>query len=321
MDSDNELSSFIRADKSLNASNRPVRLKLFHRNKAIDDILLPQFVSGAESICNGFEYHIHCVATSFNLPLKEFIGVPASLEFVTDRGQTRSVSGLVAQAYSGECDGAIASYRLVVRDALAIMKQRVNTRVFRRLSWPQVVSVVLDEWRQINPVLASNFDFEFAPGFRLDAYPEREQTIQFNESDSAFVQRLLRRSGIAWFFRPGRSRAREKGDPVTESTVGHTLVLFDGQSKLEQNEAGVVRYHRDDATEQRDSVTRWGAVRKLRAGNASIFSWDYKQPGSIPWMTVGTPAQADQGESGNRLARALEHFVVESPHVAEDHED
>jgi type VI secretion system secreted protein VgrG len=321
MPNDNELSSFLREDKALNASNRPLRLKLFHRNKAIDDILLPQFVRGTESICDGFAYHIHCVATTFSLPLKEFIGVAASLEFVTDSGQIRSVSGLITEACSGECDGAIASYRLVVRDALAIMKQRVNTRVFRRLSWPQVVSRVLDEWRQINPVLASNFDFEFAPGFRLDAYPEREQTIQFNESDSAFVQRLLRRSGIAWFFRPGRSRGSENGNPVTDSTVGHTLVLFDGQSKLEQNEAGVVRYHRDDATEQRDSVTRWGAVRELRAGNSSIFSWDYKQPGSIPWMTVGTPAHADQGQSGNQLARGLERFIVESPHVAEDHED
>ena len=57
MDSDNELSSFIRADKSLNASNRPVRLKLFHRNKAIDDILLPnlsvvlnRFATGSNTI-------------------------------------------------------------------------------------------------------------------------------------------------------------------------------------------------------------------------------------------------------------------------------
>jgi type VI secretion system secreted protein VgrG len=321
MENDDELSSFMRADKSLSTSNRPVRLKLFHRNKTIDNSLLPQFVSGTESICEGLEYHIHCVATSFNLPLKEFIGVPASLEFVTDRGQIRSINGLVMEACSGECDGAIASYRLVVRDVLAIMEQRLNTRVFRRSSWPQVVSVVLDEWRRINPVLASSFDFEFAPGFRHDAYPEHEQTIQFNESDSAFIRRLLRRAGIAWVFRPGRSRAWESGNPVIVSTAGHTLVLFDAQSKLEQNEAGVVRYHRDDATEQRDSVTRWGAVRKLRAGNASIFSWDYKQPRSIPWMTVSTPTQADQGQSGNQLARVLEHFVVESPHVAEDHED
>lgn len=321
MDIDNELSSFMLTEKSLNTSNRPIRLKLFHQNKALDDILLPQTVRGTESVCGGFTYHIHCIATSLRLPLKEFIGITAILELVTDRGRIRSISGLVTEAYSGECDGAMTSYRLVMRDALAIMEQRVNTRVFRRLSWPRIVGVVLDEWRQVNPVVAANFDFEFAPGFRLDAYPEREQTLQFNESDSAFVRRLLRRSGIAWFFRPGRSRAWENGNSVAGPTVSHTLVLFDAHSKLERNEAGVVRYHRDDATEQRDSVTRWGAIRELRAGHASTFSWDYKQPGSIPWMTVGMPAQADQGRSGNQLARGLDRFIVESPHVAEDHED
>jgi type VI secretion system secreted protein VgrG len=320
VDIDNELSSFMLAQKSLSTNNRPIRLKLFHRNKPIDDILLPQFVNGTESICDGFQYRIHCVATSFKLPLEDFIGLPASLEFVTDRGQLRTISGLVTEAHAGECDGGIASYRLVIRDALTIMEQRVNTRVFRRLSWPQVVSTLLEEWRQINHVLAANFDFEFAPGFQLDNYPVREQTIQFNESDAAFVQRLLKRSGIAWFFRPGRSRAWNEGKPVTGSTFGHTLVLFDAQCKLEQNEAGIVRYHRDDATERRDSITRWGATRKLRAGKASIFSWDYKQPRSIPWMTVDMPANADQGQSGNQLAGGLQQFIVESPHVAADQE-
>jgi type VI secretion system secreted protein VgrG len=321
MDLENELSSFILAEKSLNAGKRPVRLRLFHRNKSVSDVLLPQFVSGTESVFDGFEYRIHCIATSGRLMLKEFIGLPAILDFVTDRGQVRTVSGLVTEVHAGECDGAIASYRLVIRDALAIMEQRVNTRIFRRLSWPQVVGVLLDEWRQTNHVLAANFDFEFASGFRLDSYPEREQTIQFNESDSAFVRRLLKRSGIAWFFRPGRSRARQEVNTVSASIVGHTLVLFDAQSKLEQNEAGVVRYHRDDATEQRDSVTRWSAARKLRAGNASMFSWDYKQPGNIPWMAVDVPAKADQGQSGNQLASGLQQFIVESPHVAADQQD
>ena len=321
MDIDNELSSFMLVEKSLDTNNRPIRLKLFYRKNSVSDVLLPQFVSGTESVCDGFEYRIHCVATSGRLQLKNFIGLPASLEFVTDRGQIRTISGLVTEAHAGECDGGIASYLLVIRDALAIMEQRVNTRVFRRLSWPQVVGILLSEWRQINHVLAASFDFEFASGFRLDTYPEREQIIQFNESDSAFVRRLLKRSGIAWFFRPGRSRSCQETDTVSASTMGHTLVLFDAQSKLEQNQAGIVRYHRDDATEQRDSVTRWNAERKLRAGNASIFSWDYKQPGSIPRMAADVPVKADQGQSGNQLAAGLQQFIVESPHVAADDRD
>jgi type VI secretion system secreted protein VgrG len=318
---DTELSKFMQVEKHLNAKNRPIRLKLFHQAEQTDDILLPQFVSGTESICAGFEYRINCVATTYSLPLKEFIGLPASLEFVNDRGELRKVSGLIAQASSGECDGAIASYQLVMRDAMAIMEQRINTRVFRGLSWPQIVAVVLNEWPQINTALAGTFDCEFASGFRLEKYPEREQTIQFNESDAALVRRLLARSGIAWFFRPGRNRAWERENRAAESTAAHTLVLFDNESILDQNSAGIVRYHRDDATEQRDSVTRWSATRTLQAGGASVFSWDYKRPGSVPWMSVEVPGKADQGQSGNQLAGGLQEYIVESPHVASDNEE
>lgn len=313
-----DLSSLLQYQGDLTADNRPIRLRLFGQDKQNSNFLLPQSIHGTETVCGGFNYQIDCVATSCRLPLKEFIGLPATLEFVTDRGRLRQVSGIIAQASSGESDGAISSYRIILCDVMTIMEQRVNTRVFRRLSWPQIVIIVLKEWLQIHSAQAGAFDYEFADGFRLENYPGREQTIQFNESDAAFVRRLLGRSGIAWFFRPGSSRVLQQNGQASESTPAHTLVLFDAHSTLARNDAGVVRYHRDDATEERDSVTRWGAVRKFQAGNASVFSWDYKQPGNAPVMVTEVPGKIDQGRSGNPLASAVQEYIVESPHVATD---
>ena len=128
------LGDFMSGGKWLTSNNRLIRLKLFHRNGLSDDVLLPQYVRGTEAVCSGFEYQIDCVATSHNLPLKEFIGIPASLEFVTDRGQLRKVNGLVAQAASGDSDGTITSYQLVLRDAMTFMEHRVDSRIFRQLS-------------------------------------------------------------------------------------------------------------------------------------------------------------------------------------------
>ena len=313
-----DLSSLLQYQGGLTADNRPIRLRLFGQDKQNSNMLLPQSIHGTETVCGGFNYQIDCVATSCRLPLKEFIGLPATLEFVTDRGRLRQVSGIIAQASSGESDGAISSYRIILCDVMTIMEQRVNSRVFRRLSWPQIVIIVLKEWLQIHSAQAGAFDYEFADGFRLENYPGREQTIQFNESDAAFVRRLLGRSGIAWFFRPGSSRVLQQNGQASESTPAHTLVLFDAHSTLARNDAGVVRYHRDDATEERDSVTRWGAVRKFQAGNASVFSWDYKQPGNAPVMVTEVPGKIDQGRSGNPLASAVQEYIVESPHVATD---
>ena len=321
MQKGDELGRFMLAEKSLDASNRPLRLHLFHPGACTDDVLLPQVVTGMETICGGFEYRINCVATSFNLPLKNFVGLPATLELVGDRGQLRKISGLVMQVSSGDSDGAIASYQLVIRDAMALMEQRLNTRVFRKMSWPQIVAAMLKEWPQRNSALTGVFDYEFAPGFRLDRYPEREQTVQFNESDASFVRRLLSRSGIGWVFRPGRNRAWQRENQVTTAMPAHTLILFDDHSDLAPNAAGVVRYHRDGATEERDSVTRWRAVRTLQAGSAGIFSWDYKSPNSAPSMTVEVQTKADQGQAGNELAGGLQEFLVESPHLGANNQD
>lgn len=321
MDVAQELASLLQDGSGLSAEHRPIRLKLGQRDKQSNDTLLPQTINGTETICGGFRYEVDCVATSCDLPLKEFIGLSAALEFVNDRGCLRRLCGIIAQANAGQSDGAITSYRLVICDAMTIMEQRINTRVFRRMSWPQIVIVVLKEWLQIQGALAEAFDYDFADGFRLENYPEREQTIQFNESDAAFVRRLLGRSGIAWFFRAGSSRALQHSSGRGDATTVHTLVLFDAQSSLARNDAGVVRYHRDDATEQRDTVTRWGAVRKLQAGSASIFSWDYKQPASAPWMTVEVPGKIDQGRSGNQLAGGVQEYIVDSPHLATDSDE
>lgn len=316
MDLGHELGSLLYPAGQLGTDHRPIRLTLFQQNKPSSNLLLPQYIDGHETVCGGFRYHIDCITTASRLPLKDLIGLPATLEFVNDRGDLRQVCGIVAQASSGESDGEIASYRVTICDAMAIMEQRVNTRVFRRMSWPRIVLVLVDEWVRLNGAMAGTFDYEFADGFRFENYAEREQTVQFNESDAAFVRRLLGRAGIAWFFRPGCSRAMQQRRQAGAATAVHTLVLFDAHCTLAQNDAGVVRYHRDDATEQRDSVTRWGAVRTLQAGGINLFSWDYKQPGAIPLMAIEVPGKVDQGPSGNQLAAGVQQYVVESPHVA-----
>lgn len=316
-----ELVSLMQENRYLQTTHRPIRLKLFHLGKQISDILLPQFIRGNETVCGGLDYQVDCVATSNTLPLKELIGLVATIEFVTDRGSLRRVSGIVAQANSGEFDGSIASYRIVIRDVMAIMEQRVNTRIFRRMSWPQVVTVVLEEWARSNSALAGIFDYEFAPGFHMEAHSEREQTIQFNESDAAFVRRLLKRSGIGWFFRPGRHRARPTEQQAGDVQEAHTLTLFDASSIFDQNAAGVVRFHRDDATEERDSITGWAGVRTLQPGSANVFSWDYKRSANIDFMHAEVPGMANQGPLGNELAGSVQEFIVESPHVAGDDEE
>ena len=320
LESGSEFLRMLQHEKSLSTAHRPLRLRLAHAGQLSEDVLLPQRVVGAESVCGGIEYQVACVASSPRLPLKELIALPAEIQIVTDRGQLRSVCGIVTEARAGDCDGGLATYQLVLRDAMAVMEKRVNSRIFRYQSELEIVQVLFDEWRHSNGVLAGAFEYELDPLFDMRQFPPREQVMQYNESDAAFVRRLLGRRGVAWYVRPGRSR-NSAVDPVHDRVPAHTLVLFGDANSLPRNAAGTVRYHRDHATEKRDTITSWSAARKLQPGSATRHSWDYKNPLATQFMATTARSMADQGTSGNQLAASLDDYLIETPHAGNDVED
>lgn len=295
----------------LSEANRPIRLRLSSHRGVLDDVLMVKRVTGSESVCGGLEYRLLCVSTRADLPLKEFIALPVEIQFVTDRGDLRIVSGIVSQAAAGQSDGGLATYQLLVRDALALIEHRTNTRVFRNRNELEITEVLLSEWRQSNPVLAKAFrvDWSHVTG----SYPPREFTMQHNESDADFLRRLWKRRGIAWFICPGLA-SQHKSD----ETPAHSLVLFDDGFSLEQNAAGTVRYHRDSGTEKLDSVTAWSPVRTLRPGSVARQSWDYLQTQA---MTSTIPSRIDQGTTGNQFALSLDDYLIDMPHAGTDGND
>jgi len=288
--------------QELTDTNRPIRLRLFGEQGLLTDRLLVKHVKGQTDICGGLEYRLLCVAAQAGLPLKSFIAMAAELQFVTDRGELHSVCGIVAQVAEGESDGGLATYQLVIRDALSLMEARINTRVFRQASEIDITNTLLREWLHDNPILARAFDFILPTA---TSYPAREFTMQYNESDAAFLRRLWKRRGLAWFFEAGEK-------PRHDAVRGHRLVLFDQPHALKQCPAGTVRYHRDDGTEARDSITAWHGSRSLTAGQVTRHSWDYKHASA---SEASIPGQHDQGTFGTRFASSIDEYMTDAPHA------
>jgi type VI secretion system secreted protein VgrG len=295
----------------LTQSNRPLRLRLSKQGSVLEDVLLITHVSGQETLCGGTEYRLLCISEHAALPLKEFIALPVELQFVTDLGELHSICGIVAQASAGQSDGALATYQLVVRDALALMEQRINTRVFRNLNEVDISAALVREWRNVNPILAQAFDIDIT-GIS-GTYPAREFAMQHNESDSSFLRRLWKRQGISWFF-----RSIQSSESHGSAAPAHTLVLFDTPLSLAQNSAGTVRFHRDASTEARDGVFNWSAVRNLKGGSITRQSWDYLQ-GRM--MSTQSPTLMRQGDVGDQFAFSLDDYRLDAPHVGDDDND
>lgn len=306
-----KLKDLAAAFAGLSEADRPIRLRLTYKRRVLDDVVLVKRVTGHESLCGGLEYRLLCISTRADLPLKEFIALPVELQFVTDRGDARAVCGIVAQVAAGQSDGELATYQLVVRDALALMDQRVNTRVFRNINEIELSAFLLREWREINPILARTFDVDMSRVSQ--GYPAREFIMQHNESDAMFLQRLWKRRGISWFIQPGKA-----SDAGSDRTPAHTLVLFDSSDSLAQNAAGAVRFREDRATQAADSINNWCALRSLKSGSVTRQSWDYRS--GMP-MSVQTPTILQQGEAGSQFAFSLDDYLVDAPHIGDDTND
>nr|WP_240763548.1 type VI secretion system Vgr family protein [Paraburkholderia silviterrae] len=266
-----------------------------------------------EDLCGGIEGRLSCISTSNGIALQNFLGQPVTVQLMTDKGTLQSICAIVTDAHEGESDGSLATYQLVVRDALSILERRANTRIFRTQSTLDIIQTLVREWRSRSSTLAATFDIDVS---RLDAskYPVREQTLQFDESDADFIRRLCRREGIAWFIKAG---AQEGGSDLSEEPF-HTLVFFDNVIKLEQSPAGTVSWHADAAIGMSDSITLLTTGRQLVAGSVRRASWDYK-PSQMD--TLQAPTRVDQGVAGNDLARLLSDARIDAPHMADSPDD
>jgi type VI secretion system secreted protein VgrG len=123
--------------------------------------------------------------------------------------------------------------------------------------------------------------------------------MQAGESDAAFLTRLWRQEGIAWHF----AHVLNDGMPV------HRLCLADTPDAYADNAAGIVRFHRADATEQSDSVVAWHAWREQSVGSVARASFDYKP---VRAASVQAGAALQQGEHGEDLASTLQDYQYDA---------
>ncbi len=304
------------ASAVLSQQHRPLRLRWRPQESRFAHSLLVQRVDLKEAWLEGLQAKLTCVSSDPELPLQDLLGQPLGIEMVTDRGGLHHTNGIITEARAGQADGALRVYQLTFKDALSIMEERINTRIFRQLSVPRILEIMLAEWRQRSPALAAAFNFNL-DGLENGRYPVRELSHQFNESDAHFIRRLCRREGIAWYVASPQP-ADDTGKTADAGVPMHTLVFCDHAALLPQAAAGTVRYHRTGATEKRDTISAWSRQRSLVPGRVWRGSWDYK---AVRVDEVASQNVLDQGDAGRALACVLDDGLIEAPHAADGQQD
>ncbi len=200
-----------------------------------------------------------------------------TLQSVLADGHLSPRSGIVFAASAEESDGGFARYRLSLRPWMALLGHGRRSQVWQEQTTPQIIESVFAryaehaQWRWADDVSAHLAQSPWAGSGERRSY-----TVQYRETDLAFVLRLLAEEGLGW---------RVEEDEMAPS--GHALVIFadsPGVSSCPEDvtsKGGGIRFHRSASVETSDAIQAFGGMRSLRSSATAVLAWDYAAKRSV----------------------------------------
>ncbi|RIX85333.1 type VI secretion system Vgr family protein [Acidovorax cavernicola] len=211
---------------------------------------------GHEGLSQLFEFEVDMVSTSFNLDLKRLLGTSLTLA-ISDEGAPRYLNGTVVRfELVGRANetGRHYIYRALVQPWLWYLTRTSDCRIFQNQSVPEVLDAVLGKY---------SFQFEKRLGA---SYRPWEYCVQYQESDFAFVSRLMEHEGIAYHFE--------------HSNGSHLLVLADdaGSYRKLPGHARIPYRPRDRVVNALEPcIDRWRVAEQITSGRVMLDDFDFRK--------------------------------------------
>ena len=255
---------------------------------AKDVVILRRF-DGEEAMSVPFRYRLELISTRA-LTRDDLLNKPMGFEASPNvPGQTRYVHGLVRSLRNVGRFVGYHVYEVEIVPWLWFLSLNRDCRIFQKKSVKDIVQEVFKE---------SGFtDFRFNT---VASYPVRDYTVQFDESDLAFVSRLMEENGLFYYFEHEESK--------------HTLVVADHQGALKKNPLrSEVLYRAPDESRQHDGVIDHHSVEEaVHTGGSILDDYFFEKPtadlrrdamGDGPGVVYHYPGGYTDGTEGKRLAR------------------
>ncbi|MDC0740847.1 type VI secretion system Vgr family protein [Polyangium mundeleinium] len=184
-----------------------------------DELLVVRFV-GREAISTPYTYEIHLLHRAHGgLDPHELLGARASLRVATLTAPGyRIVHGIITETEELATVPEGQLYRVVLEPPLALAARRTQSRVFVDKTLRQIIDAVLapfflrsdgahakgdDEHPDAYTPAGARYCYRITDTTRLDDRAARSYCVQYDESDFAFLSRLLEEEGIAYHFEHG----------------------------------------------------------------------------------------------------------------------
>ncbi|MBN3780678.1 type VI secretion system tip protein VgrG [Burkholderia sp. Ac-20345] len=213
-------------------------------------------LDGSDELGRLFEFRIEALADSHSLSLKDMLGKPVTVRIEQQDLSTRYLNGIVARAsLAGRRAERYYGYELIVRPWLWLATRRSDCRIFQNKTVPEIVQEVLSTY---------GFPIE---NHLAESYVPRDYCVQYNETDAAFVSRLMEFEGIYFWFRHAEdTHTLMLGDAMSSHTVlpGYETIPYIARDRT--------------AIADEEHIDGWLPAQEVSVGRHQTTDYDYTKP-------------------------------------------
>ncbi|WP_415918942.1 type VI secretion system Vgr family protein [Tateyamaria sp. SN6-1] len=214
-------------------------------------------MDGSEEMSGPFTWKIEALSEDPDVDLDALLGTHATVEMDSGDAQ-RHFDGIVAEATWVGMEENGNRYDLVLKPWMFLASLRRNQRIFHNMTVVEIVDAVFQDYSHVGP--------DHTAISLSDDYPVLEYTVQYGESDAAFVSRLMERFGISWHW--------------THKAGAHTLVLTDQIGSHEDVPGGTRPYYGIDTYKMHDEehFRSWRRGARVTTGSVRLTEYNFKTP-------------------------------------------
>ena len=147
-------------------------------------------MQGEEAISSGFHFQVEVLSDRYGA-LTSFIGACTALAFSGQDGIKRTIVGVVTKIHElGQFDDARLRVQVTLESSLSKLQHQTDTRIILGQSIPDIIQTTCER----HGIGSHQLQFDLS-----QTYPVRPYTLQANESDWDFVQRLAANAGLYFY--------------------------------------------------------------------------------------------------------------------------
>lgn len=219
------------------------------------DQLLAEKLTMKESISALFQLTVQVRSKRDDISADEVIGKHASVSVKIDHEKRRVWHGLVTEMVSGASfTRELVSFTLTLRPDLWLLTQKSDCRIWLDKTSVDVCTTLLSEHGLPTPVTSGI----------VNEVPKQHYSVQYNESDFAYLIRRLEDDGIFYWFEHGAGK--------------HTLHIANFESGYTGNLDTRIPVGESD----HDQIKRFDTRFCYTPGNFAGRDWNFETPEMVP---------------------------------------